>query len=61
MPMTLKDRLSHLTYREACKLLGPEGDRLVRQGGKVPIEIEEQITWGNNLLKLQLFSHFKRL
>jgi hypothetical protein len=29
MAITLKDRLSHLTFREACKVLGPEGDRLI--------------------------------
>ena len=54
MTITLKDRLSHLTYREARKLLGPEGERLIRQGGKYPIDLDEQITWGNNILKLNL-------
>src|SRR4030065_634304 len=54
MTITLKDRLSHLTYREARKLLGPEGERLIRQGGKYPIDIDEQITWGNNILKFNL-------
>jgi len=54
MAITLKDRLSHLTYREACKLLGPEGDKLIRQGGKYPIDIDEQVKWGNNILKLNL-------
>jgi superfamily II DNA/RNA helicase len=54
MTITLKDRLSHLTYREACKLLGPEGERLIRQGGKFPIELDEQITWGDNILKFNL-------
>lgn len=42
---TLKERLSHLTYREAKKLLGPEGERLIREGGKIPIEVEGQVTW----------------
>jgi hypothetical protein len=51
MMITLKERLSHLTYREACKLLGAEGERLIRQGGKVPIEMDEQVTWDNELLK----------
>ena len=54
MTITLKDRLSHLTYREASKLLGPDGERLIRQGGRYPIDMDEQITWGNNLLKLNL-------
>ena len=50
--ITLKDRLSHLTYRGACKLLGPEGERLIRQGGKYHIDIDEQVTWGTNLLRV---------
>ena len=54
MAITLKDRLSHLTYREACKLLGPEGESLIKQGGKYPIELDERITWGDNILKLNL-------
>jgi hypothetical protein len=54
MAITLKDRLSQLTYREACKLLGPEGETLIRQGGRYPIELDEQIIWGDNSLKLNL-------
>jgi SNF2-related domain/Helicase conserved C-terminal domain len=50
----LKDRLSHLTYRQASKLLGPEGDRLIRQGGKYDFNIEEQVEWGENLLKIHM-------
>jgi superfamily II DNA or RNA helicase len=30
--LTLKDRLSRLTYLQACKLLGPQGAELIRQG-----------------------------
>jgi len=52
MTTTLKDRLSHLTYRGVCKLLGPEGERLIRQGGKYHIDIDEQVTWGTNLLRV---------
>ncbi len=52
--LSLKDRLSRLTYREACKLLGPEGGALIRQGGKYEIDIEAQVTWGDDLLKLDL-------
>ena len=50
----LKDRLSRLTYREACKLLGPEADRLIHEGGKFDINIEEQVTWTDNLLRVKL-------
>ena len=52
--LSLKDRLSRLTYREACKLLGPEGGALIRQGGKYEIDIEAQVTWGDDFLKLDL-------
>ncbi len=54
MTITLKDRLSHLTYREARKLLGPEGESLIRQGGKYPIDIDHQVTWEDNILKFNL-------
>jgi hypothetical protein len=54
MTITLKNRLSHLTYREARKLLGPGGERLIRQGGKYPIDIDEQVTWEQDLFRLNL-------
>ncbi len=54
MTITLKDRLSHFTYREACKLLGPEGERFIRQGGKYDFDIGEQVTWGEDFFRLNL-------
>jgi hypothetical protein len=53
--LSLKDRLSRLTYREACRFLGPEGGPLIRQGGKYEIDIEAQVTWGEDLLKVDLW------
>jgi hypothetical protein len=50
----LKDKLSHLTYRQACKLLGPEGPQLIRAGGKYEIDITEQVVLGNDLFRLSL-------
>jgi len=50
--INLKDRLSQLTYRQACKLLGPEGEKLIRMGGKHDIEIESQVMWEDGLLKI---------
>lgn len=41
--LTLKDRLSQLTYLQACKLLGAHGKELIRQGGKYEIDIGEQV------------------
>ncbi len=53
--LTLKDRLSRLTYIQACKLLGPEGSKLIMQGGKFEItSIEESVYLDNNLFKLSV-------
>jgi len=54
-PLTLKDRLSRLTFAQACKLLGPEGNRLIMRGGRLPIEsIEEQVYLGDDLFRLSV-------
>ncbi len=37
----LKDKLSHLTFRQACKLLGPQGQDLIRVGGKYEIDMAD--------------------
>jgi hypothetical protein len=52
--MNLKDILSHLSYRQASKLLGPAGEQLIRAGGKYEIDIGEQVVWGNDFFKLNL-------
>lgn len=41
--LTLHDKLSRLTFVQACKLLGPEGGSLIRQGGKFDIDIDDQV------------------
>lgn len=43
--LTLHDRLSHLTYAQACRLLGAHGSSLLREGGAFDIDIEEQVRW----------------
>ncbi len=48
----LRDKLSHLTYRQASKLLGPEGEQLIREGGKCDFNIEEHVTWKEDVLKI---------
>jgi superfamily II DNA or RNA helicase/predicted nucleic acid-binding Zn finger protein len=50
----LKDKLSHLSYTQACKLLGPSGGRLIRQGGQYDIDLSEQVAWGEDLFSLDL-------
>ncbi|MBU4293429.1 MAG: DEAD/DEAH box helicase [Actinobacteria bacterium] len=53
--LTLKDRLSRLTYIQACKLLGPEGSKLIMQGGKFEItSIEENVYFDNDLFRLSV-------
>jgi len=53
--MNLKDKLSHLTFNKACKLLGPEGAKLIRKGGKWEIEdIEDQVKLDNKKFELDL-------
>jgi len=53
--LTLKDRLSRLTYAQACKLLGPDGNKLIMQGGKFPIaSIEDNVYLGNDLFRLSV-------
>jgi hypothetical protein len=48
---TLRDKLSHLSYIQACKLLGPRGKSLIIEGGKFDINLHEQV-----LLSDQRFS-----
>lgn len=52
--LTLRDRLSRLTHAEACKLLGPEGRRLIQRGGEWEFVIEEQVYLGDDLFRLKV-------
>ncbi|RJP32532.1 MAG: helicase [Phycisphaerales bacterium] len=52
--LTLKDRLSHLSFTQACKLLGPDGASLIGLGGKWNIDIDEQVHLGADLFRLRL-------
>ncbi len=54
--ITLKDKLSHLNYTQACKLLGPEGKKLIMAGGRYDIDIFAQTTLKKNLFCLDLGS-----
>ncbi|MBN1672532.1 MAG: DEAD/DEAH box helicase [Kiritimatiellae bacterium] len=37
--LTLRDRLSRLNFLQACKLLGGTGGAMIREGGKIEIEL----------------------
>ena len=52
--MTFKDILSHLHYRDACRLLGIDGERLLREGGKWEIDLEQQVQLKGDHLILSL-------
>jgi len=52
--LTLRDRLSRLDYRTACKLLGEEGPRLIREGGQRTIEVVSQVSLDDDALTLRL-------
>ena len=55
--LTLKDRLSRLTYLQAVKLLGPEGPQLIRKGGSYDdIDIDRDVYFRGDLLRLKLRS-----
>ena len=41
--LTLADRLSHLTYAQACRILGPRAKDLLRAGGICEIDVDEQV------------------
>jgi len=51
---TLKDKLSHLTYQQATKLLGAQGKELLMVGGKFDIDVFEQVTLDNESFQLKL-------
>jgi len=52
--ITLKDKLSRLTYSQACKLLGPRGGKLIRSGGKYEVDLVEQVAFTKDLFRLNL-------
>ncbi len=50
----LRDRLSRLNFTQACRILGPEGARLIRTGGRREIVIAEQVFQQGDLFQLRL-------
>ena len=55
--LTLKDRLSRLTFKQACELLGGpiEGKKLLYAGEKIAVEnLEEQVYLDGDLFRLSL-------
>ena len=53
--LSMKDRLSRLSFVEACKLLGPDGNKLIQQGGKDwNIDPQEDTYLGSDLFRVKL-------
>ena len=52
--LTLHDRLSRLSFTQACKLLGEDGKRMIQQGGKCDIDIDEDVSMGGDTFRLSL-------
>lgn len=52
--LSLKDRLSRLTFHEACKLLGPQGRQWLTRGGNLwDIKLREDVYLGPDLFRLR--------
>jgi len=45
--LTMRDRMSHLTFEAACKLLGPRGKRLILEGGALELESADDLRVGD--------------
>lgn len=41
--LTMRDRMSHLSFEGACKLLGPGGKRLLLEGGALDLESPDDL------------------
>ena len=52
--LTLKDRLSRLSFATACRLLGKNGSALIREGGKFDINIAEAVYLRGDLFRLRV-------
>lgn len=52
--LTLKDKLSRLTYVQACRLLGTQGEKMIMAGGKYDIDIPAQVTFTRDRFQLSM-------
>ena len=51
---TLRDKLSHLSFLQAAKLLGPRGRELIMEGGKFEIGLDEQVALDDQQFRLDV-------
>lgn len=53
--LNLRDRLSRLTYNQACKLLGDDGGKLIMKGAKFDYSnLEERVHLGKDLFRFKV-------
>jgi hypothetical protein len=50
----LRDVLSHLKYTDVKKILGAACDKLLREGGRMEIDLESQVRLDNTRMRLEL-------
>jgi hypothetical protein len=50
----LTDQLSRLSFLQACRLLGENGNRLIQAGARYEIDIDEQVSWNGEAFRLWL-------
>jgi hypothetical protein len=51
---TLRDKLSHLSFIQACRLLGPQGRELIIEGGRSEIDLSEQVRLDDRCFRLTI-------
>ena len=57
--LSLKDRLSRLTFLDAVKLLGPEGKKLIQQNANAwELKVSEHVHLGDDLFRLRIPGEF---
>lgn len=52
--LTLTDRLSRLTFAQACKMLGDEGRKLIQRGSKYEFDIDEHVYLAGDLFRVNV-------
>ncbi len=52
--VSLKDKLSRLTYKQVCRLLGSNADKLLARGGQFDINIQDHVVLTNTQFQLRL-------
>lgn len=52
--LRLRDRPSRLIYTSACRLLGEDGERIIRQGAEYEIDLARQVYLRGDLFRLKL-------